>query len=427
MGKQQRTLLPHINKYVDFLGQFTQQQSNLRQREYAYGKKQQGEQFIADYGARISKATDTEGLLKSMNEALTYAGTNDLTQYMPVIEASARNQSMLLQEEEKKKSLDIMFDNAIKSYGDATVNWEGKTNNLGVVATQIKGSNYSSETKAQLMDLLMKNIGQTSEQLIIPKTGNEYKVGQDIKDPATGKVLGNKFGKIIFDKDNNKYYADYNEDKQFSKGEEIEAKTVAQMQEVEFNKQLERQRQAERYKPIRMVASNDGGKTFQSVQMKGSILYDFDGNKLDNQAGWIIQSPNAYIADTRQNAVFTKSETISSIKNELMNLQTLDKIELDGRTFDVSDELKIFALQMTKGKASGSQLRYFYDEYARLVSKDEQGKATEEEQVLRRVIERNLPEDIETLLGDEPTDGESVDPLEERKKKQVIIKVPDDL
>lgn len=410
-----RSLLPIAQQYSNFLTQFRQQETRLKQNEYTFAKKKQGEQFITDYSKILNDSKDTNSLATNMNKALSYAGSNELTQFMPVLESIARNQNLMIKDTEDKKKMDIMFDSSVKMFGNSKLLWEGKESDIKTVANQIKNSGNSPDVNLQMMDLALKNIGKSSEEVVFGKT---IKIGKGNIDPATGEVIGDsKYGDFKLDKESNKYYADYNSDKKYNEGEGLTPETVSKVT-GEQERQRERRESIalSRDKVSRVQATYQGndpklkGTTKAVLLKEDGLLYDTEGNKLNEQGNWMYQTSTSF-------ATALDKRTTEGRKDIVRTLQTsLRDLEYDER---ITDNKMVYAELQSMLKYKGDDNDYYsvINKYKSLLGKN---RSDAEDVMFRKLHEALKESGIE--IDDEDFNAPEIDKLkkdEDRKKMEI--------
>jgi hypothetical protein len=415
-----RSLLPMVQQYANFLGQFRQQEARLKQNEYTFAKKKQGEQFIADYSKVLNESKDTNSLAVNMNKALTYAGTNELTQFMPVLESIARNQNLMIKDAEDKKKMNIMFDSSVKMFGNFKLLWEGKESDIKTVANQIKNSGNSPDVNLQMMDLALKNIGKSSEEVVFGKT---VKVGKGTIDPVTGEVIGeSKYGDFKLDKESNKYYADYNNDKKYNEGEGLTPETVSKVTgEQERQKERRESIALNRDKVSRVQATYQGnnpslkGVTKAVLLKEDGLLYDTEGKKLDDQGAWMYQTSTSFATSLDKKSIEGRKDIVRLIQTSLRDLEYDERL--------TEDETAYSELQsILKYKGDDNDYYSVIGRYKALLGKN---RTPTEDIVFRKMHGALKDSGIE--LDDEDFNDPGVQSFEQKKKEQNKIKVQNEL
>lgn len=401
MERQKRSLLPIIQQYSGFLSQFHQRQSQLKQQEYSLAKKEQGEKFISNYSTLLNKVTDSNSLAKTMNEALTYAGANELTQFMPVLETIARNQNSVIKDTEDKQRMNAIFDSTVKTFGTSPLMWEGKTTDIKSVADLIKNSGNTPETNIQMMELALKNIGKSTTDVIIEK-GNKYKIAKSIQDPL-GNVLGEtKYGDFSFDKNSGKYYADYSKDKKFSNGEELPSDVVSKVSAEQQRYREIQQQRANQNKPQRVQATYKGDpKTAQAVLLKeDGLLYDINtGKVLQDQSGWMYQTSTSYATQYSKDTAEGRKDIVRTLQDSLRGIET-QIAKLDENTYAE-------VASLIKYKGDDNDYQAIVTKYNTLLNKENRNEA---EELMFRTMQSTLQN-----TGIELTDQDINKPLGQKK------------
>lgn len=203
--KTQNRFLPIIQAFTDNLYKNMQMQGELNEKQLAFNKQVQNEQFIKDYGKKITQAKSLEELTGTLSAAVTDAGSRGLTNALPIIQSIAQVHQQSIGLEEANKQANEYVGLLSKTYGGSMVLQDGKPVPFKDAVTSLE-SIKDPISRRMNAEFLAKNILKEYKD-VVPE-GKEYKytsgfVGADGKtyDIQQYNIIEDKKRGVLIDSD----------------------------------------------------------------------------------------------------------------------------------------------------------------------------------------------------------------------------------
>lgn len=194
--RTQNRFLPIIQAFNDNLYKHMQMQGELNDKAIAFNKQVENEQFISQYGKKITQAKSLEELTSTLSSAVTDAGGRGLTNALPIIQSIAQVHQQSIGLDEANRQANEYVGLLQKTYGDSMVLQDGKPVAFKDAVTSL-GDIKDPISRRMNAEFLAKNVLKEYKDVIPEGKGYKYTSGYIGID---GKTYDTKQYNIIEDK-----------------------------------------------------------------------------------------------------------------------------------------------------------------------------------------------------------------------------------
>ena len=174
--RRRNGFLPIIQDFTDRLYKHTEMQAQLNDKVMAFNRQKESENFISQYGKKITEAKSLEQLTSALSSTITEAGQRGLSSTLPIIQSIAQVHQQSIGLDEANRQANEYVGLLQKTYGDSMVLQDGKAVPFKDAVTSLE-SIKDPISKRMNAEFLAKNILKEFKDIIPEGKGYKYTSG----------------------------------------------------------------------------------------------------------------------------------------------------------------------------------------------------------------------------------------------------------